>query len=153
MKTFLYVLLVANITITFCDPFGSLLIEPSTYEIQEQADYVFTLQLMSDQVANYTIPSGSQIVVYFPEEYPLLPQQSHTCAIISWPTSSSSISCTLTYRTLTVSNAFGTSFAILTTAPTLNFKWIVNSIDNPLYSQTTGYFTGQIQQSSTSIFS
>jgi hypothetical protein len=149
MNRFLLVLWLMQII--SCDPFGNLLVVPTSYVIQDVTDYLFTLQLSGDGVNNYVVPVGSDLVIYFPEQYPLLAGQNHSCSIITWPTAFSPISCTLTYQTLTIKDAFTTSMTI-DKYSTYTFKWIVNLIDNPQFSQTTSYFRGVFQNSNVPIF-
>lgn len=103
-------------------------------------------------MSTYLIPIGSDVAIYFPSEYPLLPANAHTCSIISWPTAFSAITCSLAYQTLTIKNAF-TAAITIGLYDTYTFKWIVNAIDNPVYSQTTSYFSGKFIYNNSAVFS
>ena len=139
------------LSVVDCDPFGNLQVELVSYTIQDTSNYVFTLDFNGDATASYTIPVGSDLVITFPSQYPLLPATVHTCAIISWPTAYSTITCSLTYQTLTIQNAF-TSAVVIGMFSSLTMKWIVNDIKNPNYAQTTSQFRGVIKFNSTAVF-
>jgi len=48
------------------DPIGDLQTTASSYVIQELADYQFTLSFNGDGISNYTVPTGSELVIYLP---------------------------------------------------------------------------------------
>ena len=133
------------------NPISDLQVTPTTYIIQEPADYTFLLTFNGDGFNNYTVPVGSSLIVYFPQEYPLLPAQNHVCAIVTWPTSYSPITCSLAYQTLTITNAFTTSLVIDRFA-SLTLKWIVHGVQNPTYAQTTTAFSGVFQFNNSDVF-
>ena len=145
-------LLLTIIWPTLSDPFGDLQVTPTSSTIQEITDYQFSLTLTGDGMSTYNIPVGSSLVIHFPEEYPLLAAQTLTCAIIQWPTPYSPITCSLAYRTLTLTNPF-TSPLTIGLSQTYTFKWLVKNIQNPQYATTTSYFSGDITSNGTPLFS
>ena len=124
----------------------------TTYIVQDTANYTFTLGISGDFVSNYTVPSGSDFIIHFPQEYPLLPANNHVCAIISWPTAYGNITCSLAYQTLTISNAFSTPLVIEATTLSMTIKVIVHGVENPTYAQTSSAFSGAFQFNNSLLF-
>ena len=68
MKPSKYILLIVTLLpqIVINDPFGDLTVSPTSNIIQDTTDYNFTLKFIGDSTKNYTVPVGSDLLIYLP---------------------------------------------------------------------------------------
>jgi hypothetical protein len=134
MRLFLVAWVCACLWATQGLPTISFSVTPSSFGIQDVATYTFKISIFGDGVTNLTIPVGSNIIINLPSPYPSAAAISNNCLILSWPIASGSITCTLAYNVITISNGFTNAYQIYPdTNDQLNF--VVNTITNPTYAQ------------------
>ena len=103
MIWFCFILLLTHLT--YQQDYLSVTADSTT--VNTVTPYTFSFMILND----YTIPSGSKLVITFPSDYTsLVPSGSSTCSANSWPVSGASISCSFTGLVLTVSGGFPTAY-------------------------------------------
>jgi hypothetical protein len=128
-------------------------ITPTTTVVQEITTYSFNLTMTGNLTTRFVIPAGSNIIINFPSAYPSAPTIAADCTLLpSWPVANGPVQCSLTYNSLTITNAFLTDYA-----PAVNDQllFVVYPITNPGFVQTINRppISGVISYNFTSLFS
>lgn len=98
-------------------------VSSSTYSIRSSSNISFSVQLKT------AIPLSGQVLIVFPSQFPISTQ---VYCSISGVTSGSSVVCSFSSSTLSLSNCFPTT--------SLTVSWTVYMVSTPLYSQITNSF-------------
>ena len=128
-------------------------VTPNSLEVAAVTDYHFSLVISNLGTTSTALPSSSDIVITLPSQYtPIFSTTPLTCFISVWPDTQSTPSCSLTYLTITISNAFtNSSLTIGALQIGVTFEWVINSITNPKYAQTLSAVSGAIRDASSDV--
>ena len=108
-------------------------VTPTSTVVQEITTYTFNITISGNVNNTFFIPAGTNIIINFPSAYPGAPTTVINCTLPpSWPVPNAA-QCSLTYNSLTITNAFLSNYT-----PALNDQllFVVNPITNPSFVQT-----------------